>query len=179
MKKLFAWWIPCPLTINQKQQRVDDSERALALFQRNQTEFSCRFVTIDEIWIHYYTPEPNRQSAECLQANESRLKPDLKQVTLLNKLDEEIKKKQQDMNMKKTLFHDENAPVHSSIKALVKLDFLGYELLPHSPYSPYLALIDDYLFPNWKAQRKKISHQWGGHIGNGDLVCRDWQIILF
>ena len=66
--------MPRSLTIDQKQQRVDDSKRALAMFQRNPTEFLRRFVTIDETWIHYYTPESNRQSAEWLQADESRPK---------------------------------------------------------------------------------------------------------
>ena len=39
MKKLSARWVPRSLTSVQKQQRVDDSERAFALFQLNQTEF--------------------------------------------------------------------------------------------------------------------------------------------
>ena len=37
MKKLSARWVSRSLTIDQKQQRVNDSKRALALFQRNQT----------------------------------------------------------------------------------------------------------------------------------------------
>ena len=74
MKKLCARWVPRFLTIDQKQQRVDDSERGLKLFQRNPNEFLRRFVTMDETWIHHYTPESNRQSAEWLQPGESRPK---------------------------------------------------------------------------------------------------------
>ena len=33
---------------------------------------------------------------------------------------------------------------------MVKLDSLGYELLPHPPYSPDLTPSDYYLFPNLK-----------------------------
>lgn len=44
--------------------KVDDSKRVLALLQRNPTEFFCQFVTMDEIGIHYYIPEFNKQSAE-------------------------------------------------------------------------------------------------------------------
>ena len=39
MKKLSARWMPRSLTIDQEQQRFDNSERTLAFFQRNQTEF--------------------------------------------------------------------------------------------------------------------------------------------
>ena len=39
IKKRSPRWVPRSLTIDQKQQRVDDSERALVLFQRNKIEF--------------------------------------------------------------------------------------------------------------------------------------------
>ncbi|EFN87067.1 hypothetical protein EAI_13379, partial [Harpegnathos saltator] len=44
-------------------QRVD-SAGCLELFQRNKKDFLMWYVTMDEIWIHHYTPESNRQSAE-------------------------------------------------------------------------------------------------------------------
>lgn len=34
----------------------------------------CWFVTMDEIWIHHYTPEPNQKSAEWIASGESRPK---------------------------------------------------------------------------------------------------------
>ena len=37
------------------------------------------------------------------------------------------------------LFHNDNAPAHTSAVATVKLVELDYELQPHSPYSPDLA----------------------------------------
>ncbi|XP_031639731.1 protein GVQW3-like, partial [Contarinia nasturtii] len=64
MRKLCAKWVPRELTIDQKQQRVDDSEQCLKLFNSNKTEFLRRYVTMDETWLHQYTPESNRQSAE-------------------------------------------------------------------------------------------------------------------
>ena len=48
------------------------------------------------------------------------------------------------------LFHHDNAPVHTSAVATAKLLELGYELLPHPPYSPDLAPCDFFLFPNLK-----------------------------
>ena len=51
---------------------------------------------------------------------------------------------------KKVLFHHDNTPAHSSAIATAKLIELRYELLPHPPYSPDLALCDCFLFPNLK-----------------------------
>jgi len=39
---------------------------------------------------------------------------------------------------KKVLFHHDNAPALTSALAKAKLVELGYELLPHPPYSPDL-----------------------------------------
>eukprot|EP00096_Caligus_rogercresseyi_P015552 TRINITY_DN79_c0_g1_i9.p1 TRINITY_DN79_c0_g1~~TRINITY_DN79_c0_g1_i9.p1 ORF type:complete len:174 (-),score=1.84 TRINITY_DN79_c0_g1_i9:515-1036(-) len=64
MQKLCATWVPRELTIDQKEQRIDDSEQCLKLFNRNQSEFLRRYVTMDETWLHHFTPESNRQSAE-------------------------------------------------------------------------------------------------------------------
>src|SRR5438034_6852539 len=74
MRKLLSKWVPRLLTVDQKQQRVDDSERCLKLFQRNKKSFFMRYVTMDETWIHHYTPESNRQSAEWTGKDESRPK---------------------------------------------------------------------------------------------------------
>jgi len=74
MKKLSARWVPRLLTVDQKQQRVDDLTSNLTLLQRNRADFFRRFVTMDKTWIHYYTPESNKQSAEWLGSHESRPK---------------------------------------------------------------------------------------------------------
>ena len=66
--------MPRLLTVDQKQQHVDDSERCLQLFPRNKKEFLRKYVTIDETWIHHFTPESNQQSAELTAAGESRPK---------------------------------------------------------------------------------------------------------
>lgn len=71
-------------------------------------------------------------------------------TALLDRLSAEIKKNRPHLMNKKVLFHHDNAPAHSSVVAQVKLHELGYELLPHPPYSPDLAPCDYYLFPNLK-----------------------------
>ena len=69
------------LTDDQKQERVDDSERCLELFQPNKKDFSMRSVIIDETWIYHYTPESNRQSAEWTSKGENSSKRPKTQIS--------------------------------------------------------------------------------------------------
>ena len=64
MRKLFLKRVPRLLTPDQKQQRVEDSERSLELFNRGKKDFLRRYVTMDETWIQHYTPETNISLAE-------------------------------------------------------------------------------------------------------------------
>ena len=63
------------------------------------------------------------------------------------------------MAKKKPLFQRNNAPVHKSMKTMVKLNDLRFELLSHPPYSPDLAALDFYLFADFKKmlQGKRFS----------------------
>ncbi|XP_011863068.1 PREDICTED: histone-lysine N-methyltransferase SETMAR-like [Vollenhovia emeryi] len=164
MKKLSARWVPRLLTVDQKQERVDVSMAGLALLRRNRADFFRCFVT-NETWVHYHTPESNRQSAQWLESHESRSKRPKDQrsagkkgrtvtgeyyATLLDKLNDEIKKKRPHMAMKKVLYHHDNTPAHTSLKAMIKLGQLRFELVAHPPYSPDLAPSDYYLFSNLK-----------------------------
>jgi hypothetical protein len=63
MLKLNTKWVQRVLTIDQNQQRVDDSEQCLAIFNRNKDEFFRRYITMDLTWLLPNTPESNRQSA--------------------------------------------------------------------------------------------------------------------
>ena len=74
MRKLFSKWVPRLLTPDQKQKRVDDSEHCLELFKRGKKDFLSRYVIMDETWIHHYTPEIKRSSAEWTASGESRPK---------------------------------------------------------------------------------------------------------
>ncbi|KAF7277717.1 hypothetical protein GWI33_009264 [Rhynchophorus ferrugineus] len=64
MKKLCANWVPRELTFDQKHLRVDDSEQCLKMIKRNKPEFLHRYATMDETWIHAFTPNSNRHSSE-------------------------------------------------------------------------------------------------------------------
>ena len=65
MIKLSARWVLWLLSQDQKRIRVEISEKCLAHFQRNQSDFFNWFVTTDETWVHYYTPETKLQSKQC------------------------------------------------------------------------------------------------------------------
>ena len=73
MRKLCSKWVPCLLIVDQKQQHIDNSECCLQLFQCNK-KFLCKYVTMDQTWIHHFTLESNRQSAEWTAAGESHPK---------------------------------------------------------------------------------------------------------
>lgn len=64
MRKLSARWVPRLLTPDNKRNRETISEQCLTLFKRNPKEFLRRFVTVDETWIHWYTPETKEQSKQ-------------------------------------------------------------------------------------------------------------------
>jgi len=64
MKKLSARWVPRLLTVEQKRNHMTTSEHCLDMFKRNPKEFLRRFVTVDETWIHHYTPEMKEQSKQ-------------------------------------------------------------------------------------------------------------------
>ena len=48
------------------------------------------------------------------------------------------------------LFHQENAPAHTSLIAMAKINELRFQLLFHPPYSPDLAPCVYRLLPNLK-----------------------------
>lgn len=64
MQKLCARWVPRLLTLDQKLIRKNISTDNLALYRRNPNEFLRRFITVDETWIHHYTPENKEQSKQ-------------------------------------------------------------------------------------------------------------------
>ena len=64
IRKLHAKWMPRLLINDQKVQRVRDSMSCLDLLNRNPTDFLRRLVTVDETWIHHYTPELKQQTKQ-------------------------------------------------------------------------------------------------------------------
>ena len=50
--------------LSARRNRMTTSEHCLDMFKRNPKEFLRRFVTVDETWIHHYTPEIKEQSKQ-------------------------------------------------------------------------------------------------------------------
>jgi len=68
MKKLCTRWVQHMLTADQKCTRMKISDQCLECFNKNETDFVCRFITMDETWIHHYTPEFKQQSKQWTEA---------------------------------------------------------------------------------------------------------------
>lgn len=184
MRKLSARWVPRLLTLDQKRVRMNISNALLALFRRNKSEFWRRLITVDETWIHHYTPETKLQSKQWTAKGEPAPKKaktvfsagkvmatvfwdshgviliDYLQkgktitgayyASLLDELKAQIAEKRPYLQKKKILFHQDNAPSHTSAVAMAKIHELRFELLDHPPYSPDLAPSDFFLFPDLK-----------------------------
>ena len=61
-------------------------------------------------------------------------------------------------------FHQDNAPVHNSILVTDYLTKMGIKTVPHSAYSPELALCDFWLFPKLK-EKLSLWENWGDERG--------------
>lgn len=65
----------------------------------------------------------------------------------LDKLNDSIQQKRPELaNRKGVVFHHDNAKPHTSLATRQKLLLLGWDVLPHPPYSPDLAPSDYHLF---------------------------------
>jgi histone-lysine N-methyltransferase SETMAR len=60
--------VPRLLTADQKRTRMKISEQCLEHFNKNETDFVRRFITMGETWIHHYTPESKQQSKQWIEA---------------------------------------------------------------------------------------------------------------
>ncbi|QQP52895.1 Putative mariner transposase [Caligus rogercresseyi] len=155
MKKLSARWVPRLLTIDHKRNRVTTSMECLALFNRNKDEFFRRFVTKAKVGL-----SANKVMATLFWDARGVIHIDYLQkgrtmngeyyTSLLDRFNEDLKKKRPHLAKKKVLFHQDSARVHTCVVSMAKFYELRYELLPHPPYSPDLAPSDYFLFPNLK-----------------------------
>jgi len=68
MKKLCARWVQHLLTADQKRTCMKIPEQCLEHFNKNKTDFVHPFITMDETWIHHYTPESKQQSKQWTEA---------------------------------------------------------------------------------------------------------------
>jgi len=77
--------VPRLLTADQKRTRMKISEQCLERFNKNKTGSVRRFITMDETWIHHYTPESKQQSKQwtevgCSAPKKTRSVPSARKV---------------------------------------------------------------------------------------------------
>ena len=68
----------------------------------------------------------------------------------LKRLREAIKEKRPGKLTRGILFHQDNAPAHTSMAAMATIHDCRFEFVPHPPYSPDLAPADFHIFPQMK-----------------------------
>ena len=57
--KVCSQWVPCMLTPEKKQKRVESCEELLKRYREEGDQFLLNIVTGDESWIHQFDPEAN------------------------------------------------------------------------------------------------------------------------
>ena len=80
-------------------------------------------------------------------------------ANLLDQLRPAIREKRQGKLSKGVLLQQDNTRVHTCKVAMDAVERNGYELIPHSAYSPDLAPSDFFLFPNLKKDIRGL-HFW-------------------
>ena len=65
---------------------------------------------------------------------------------MLNTVRHDVYSKRRGLTSKGVLFHQDNARPHTAKKTLELIEYFGWEVVPHPPYSPYLAPSDYHLF---------------------------------
>ena len=58
--------------------------------------------------------------------------------------------------LENVILHQDNVPSHTATSTKQAVDSLGFEPLPHAPYSPDLAPCDFHLFPKLKNELRGI-----------------------
>ena len=83
--KISARWVPRLLSVEQKRNRLAISCDCLELFEADPQPFLDKFVTMDDTWVHQYTPELKQQPKQWKRA-ESSFPKKAKKVLSSNKV---------------------------------------------------------------------------------------------
>lgn len=70
-----------------------------------------------------------------------------------------LRRKRPDLPLDRVILHQDNAPCHTARSTMIEIDFLGFDLLPHPPYSPDLAPMDFRVFPDLKSKLRGTRFQ--------------------
>ncbi|GFT09067.1 histone-lysine N-methyltransferase SETMAR [Trichonephila clavipes] len=149
-------WVPHELKETHLMQRINSCD---LLKKRNENDpFLKRLITGDEKWVVYSNIKWKRLWSrpvwwnykgivyfELLPPNRT-INSDV-YIEQLTKLNNAVEEKLLELtNRKGAVFHHDNARPHTSLVTRQKLFELGWDVLPHPPYSPDLAPSDYFLF---------------------------------
>ena len=99
---------------------------------------------------------------------------------LIGKCRSALKEKRQGKLRRRMLFHQDNAPAHTSSQARSAIRNAAFKVLHHPPYSTDLAPSDFYLFPKLKEfmkGRKLIDDEDVIHTASGWLEDQDQEFF--
>ena len=80
-----------------------------------------------------------------------------------------FRQKRPEIELETIFIHYHNAPLHRAVLTSMDIDFLGFERLEHSQYSPDLALINFQIFLRLKKELMGIHTDM-----NLNSTCRMW-----
>ncbi|GFV00161.1 histone-lysine N-methyltransferase SETMAR [Trichonephila clavipes] len=142
-------WVPHELKETHLTQRINSCD---LLKKRNENyTFLKRLITGDEKWVVYNS----------IKRKKSWSRPGEPTQTTSKEVEE---KRPELTNQKGVVFHHDNARPHTSLVTRQKLLELGWDVLPHPPYSPDLAPSDYFLF---RSLQNSLN---GKNFNNGDDV---------
>jgi [histone H3]-lysine36 N-dimethyltransferase SETMAR len=99
---------------------------------------------------------------------------------LRDQLHPALKSKRRGLITRGVLLQQDNAPAHTSHVAQAAVFELGYEVLPHPPYSPDLAPSDYFLFPRAKQELRGRAFHSRSSLGSAVFQCLErWSTSSF
>ena len=98
-------------------------------------------------------------------------KEQTQETNIKNKRTKDIKNKRRGQQSKEVILHHDNARPYTAAQTVQTINNLGWELLPHPPYSPDLAPSDFHLFGPLKEFTKGTKFESDDEVKS---VVSDW-----
>ena len=100
----------------------------------------------------------------CLAANTAEFGPFCVFQFLREHLVRALSRKRPGIPLDQFVLHHDNAPGHTAASTQLEIDVLGFQRLPHAPYSPDLAPMDFRVFPVLKDQLRGVHFECGEEL---------------